>query len=399
MDKTNIDTFIMKNSKYFPSSKITVIKESLESIDEEQLTIFSSIKYKDPLVITLVSIFLGVLGIDRFMLGDVKIGILKLLTSGGFGIIMLIDWFTIRNRVREHNFRSFVTLYKSLTINKKSQNVESTLSNNQLMQLKEKETNSTIVNNQKETEVTKKSISQADYYLKFFKDLKQFDIEKEQSDEFVKKIKRTRDVDYERFMHVSGTSERPSCFVVFDLETTGLSSSNNEIIEIGAYRYESDIPVEHFHSYVKPKGKISDKIRAITGITNEMVENAPTIAEVLPKFIEFIGEDTLIAHNASFDMSFILQNLYDLGYKKIKNKVIDTLKLSRQKIREYDFEKDRDVKLDSYKLEDLKYGFGFYELDSHNALDDCKVCAFIYQKIKEEYGNTCYLEVSYIDID
>ena len=75
-----------------------------------------------------------------------------------------------------------------------------------------------------------------------------------------------------------------------------------------------------------------------------MVEGCPTIEEVLPRFIDFIGDDVLVAHNSDFDMKFILNKLYNQGYKKIKNKTIDTLKLSRQKVREYDFETDRNKK-------------------------------------------------------
>lgn len=234
--------------------------------------------------------------------------------------------------------------------------------------------------------------SEQDLYLNSFDGIETYDLKKKLDSEFMKKLKRSKEVDYERFMKVPGTTERPSSFVVFDLETTGLSAQNDEIIEIGAIRFRFDEPVEVFHTYVKPKKMITKKITSITGITNEKVKDAPSIEEILPLFINFIKDDILIAHNSNFDMGFILQNLYNQGYKKIKNKSIDTLKLARQKVRVYDIVKEREVKLRSYKLETLKEAFELCSLGSHNALDDCKVCAYIYIKIRKEYGGTCLVD-------
>lgn len=246
--------------------------------------------------------------------------------------------------------------------------------------------------NEEDDILNERFLKSTELYLKVFNDLPKYDITKSLDDAFIKKITRIKDVEYEKFVKPSGTTSRPMDFVVFDIETTGLSAQSNEIIEIGAIRFNTNKPVEIFHTYIKPKKKISSRITSINGITNEMVENYPTIEEVLPKFIDFIGDNVLIAHNSNFDMAFILNQLYSQGYKKIKNKVIDTLKLSRQKIREYDILTDRDKKLDSYKLEKLKYAFGLWEVGSHNAIDDCKVCAFVYMKIKNEYGDFCYVD-------
>lgn len=247
-----------------------------------------------------------------------------------------------------------------------------------------------MIDNEGESEKERSTVNKADLFLEKFENLKVYDMDADLDELFLKKFKRTRAVDYEKFMKPSGTTERPSSFVVFDLETTGLSPNKSEIIEIGAIRFKFNEPVEIFHTYIKPKRKISEKITSINGITNDMVENAPSIEDVLPKFIDFIQDDVLIAHNSDFDMKFILQQLYDKGYKKIKNKVIDTLKLSRQKVREIDYETYRNKKLSSYKLENLKYEFGIINVGSHNALDDCKVCAYVYIKIKGEYGGICY---------
>lgn len=233
------------------------------------------------------------------------------------------------------------------------------------------------------------NINDTDAYLKSFDEVNKYDMNKEISDDFYKKILRTKDAEYDKFVKPSGTTSRPDSFVVFDLETTGLSATKNEIIEIGAIKYDSDMPIEIFHTYVKPEKKITAKITAINGITNDMVADSPTIDKVIPRFLDFIGDDVLVAHNSNFDMGFILNKLYELGYKKLKNKVIDTLKLSRQKVREFDY--DNGTKLDSYKLENLKYEFGLFDLDSHNAIDDCKVCGYVYMKIKSECGDKVFV--------
>lgn len=110
MDVQKVDMFIMTNQKYFPAEKIMYIKEKLSSMDDSKLTLVSSIDLKDPTTLLLVSIFLGTLGIDRFMIGDTGMGILKLLTAGLCGILTIIDWFTISNKTKELNFNKLMTL-------------------------------------------------------------------------------------------------------------------------------------------------------------------------------------------------------------------------------------------------------------------------------------------------
>lgn len=102
--------YIMTNQKYFPAEKIMYIKEKLTDMDESKLTMLQTIDLKDPTTILLVSIFLGGLGIDRFMLGDTGMGILKLLTGGVCGILTIIDWFTVSNKTKELNFNKIMTL-------------------------------------------------------------------------------------------------------------------------------------------------------------------------------------------------------------------------------------------------------------------------------------------------
>ncbi|MBO5131207.1 MAG: PHP domain-containing protein, partial [Romboutsia sp.] len=99
--------------------------------------------------------------------------------------------------------------------------------------------------------------------------------------------------------------ELSQTFVVFDIETTGFSNTNDKITEIGAVKIENFEVVDRFSQLINPQKDISYKIQELTGITNDMVRNEPTIEEVLPKFIEFVGDSVLVAHNADFDMSFI----------------------------------------------------------------------------------------------
>ncbi len=110
MDQNKVDMYIMTNQKYFPAEKIMYIKEKLTAMDESKLIMLQTIDLKDPTTILLVSIFLGNLGIDRFMLGDTAMGILKLLTCGVCGILTIVDWFTVSKKTQELNFNNIMTL-------------------------------------------------------------------------------------------------------------------------------------------------------------------------------------------------------------------------------------------------------------------------------------------------
>ena len=106
MDQQKVDMYIMTNQKYFPAEKIMLIKERLLALDEQRFQMVSMIELKDPTTILLVSIFLGSLGIDRFMIGDTGMGILKLLTLGVCGIMTIVDWFTISKKTKDLNFNN-----------------------------------------------------------------------------------------------------------------------------------------------------------------------------------------------------------------------------------------------------------------------------------------------------
>ena len=110
MDNQKVDMYIMTNAKYFPEDKIFFLKEKLKGRDDEKFSMLTAIGFKDPTTVVLISIFLGGLGIDRFMIGDTGMGVLKLLTGGCCGILALIDWFTISSKTKEKNFNKIMTL-------------------------------------------------------------------------------------------------------------------------------------------------------------------------------------------------------------------------------------------------------------------------------------------------
>ena len=101
--------------------------------------------------------------------------------------------------------------------------------------------------------------------------------------------------------------------VIFDLETTGLSPTSNEIIEIGAIYFKDGVAVDKFSRLVKPICSIPSKITQLTGITNEMVENEDNIKDVLPEFYDFCKDYPLVAYNLPFDSSFLINKGNDLG--------------------------------------------------------------------------------------
>ncbi len=99
--------FIMSNAKFFQSNHLMYIRERLLTADESKWIYIQTLEFKDPTTSIIVSILVGALGIDRFLIGDTGLGIAKLLTCGGLGIWALVDWFLIMGRTKEKNFEMF----------------------------------------------------------------------------------------------------------------------------------------------------------------------------------------------------------------------------------------------------------------------------------------------------
>lgn len=154
-------------------------------------------------------------------------------------------------------------------------------------------------------------------------------------------------------------------YVVFDLETTGVSASHDAIIEISAIKVIAGEIVDTFSSLVNPERPISPAASAINHITDDMVANEPTIEEVLPLFIEFIEDFILVGHNIhSFDMKFIWRDAERVFEgKTITNDYLDTLPYSRKKL----------PRLAHHRLVDLAEHYGLEIGGAHRALFDCEM--------------------------
>ena len=110
MDAQKVDMYLMNNQKFFPAEKVLYLKERLLAADPAKENLLMATDLKDPTTMIIISIFLGSLGVDRFMLGDVGMGVLKLLTAGVCGILTIIDWCTIMKRTRELNFNNIMMM-------------------------------------------------------------------------------------------------------------------------------------------------------------------------------------------------------------------------------------------------------------------------------------------------
>ena len=110
MEKNKVDLYLMSNAKYFESSAIPMLRQKLENASDDMMVSLQACELKDTTTTLLISIFLGSLGIDRFMIGDTGMGILKLLTGGCCGILTIYDWFTISRKVKQNNLATISTI-------------------------------------------------------------------------------------------------------------------------------------------------------------------------------------------------------------------------------------------------------------------------------------------------
>ncbi|GIP36851.1 DNA polymerase III PolC-type [Paenibacillus sp. J31TS4] len=122
---------------------------------------------------------------------------------------------------------------------------------------------------------------------------------------------------------------KDTTYVVFDIETTGLSVTDNKIIELAGIKMKDNQVIDKFSYFVNPHETIPYNITQLTNITDEMVRDAPELEEVLPKFVEFCEDCVLVAHNARFDIGFIQHYCQQLGLETMNNPVLDTLEMAR----------------------------------------------------------------------
>ena len=167
----------------------------------------------------------------------------------------------------------------------------------------------------------------------------------------------------------------PCDYVVFDLETTGLSSITDRIIEISAVRVRDGKITEEYATLVNPQRAIPRGASAVNHITNDMVEDSPTIDEVFPQFLEFIGDDILVGHNIkSFDIKFLDQVSMQLYGQRIGNDYIDTFHVSKRAL----------PQMRHHRLADLAEHYGIEPDQAHRALCDCRTNQEVYERMKEE---------------
>lgn len=159
-------------------------------------------------------------------------------------------------------------------------------------------------------------------------------------------------------------------YIVIDTETTGLSAQRDHIIEISALKIKNGKIIENYTSLVNPGIMIPKSSIKIHGITDDMVIDAPTIDQVLPEFIDFIGNQPLIGHNLSFDLRFINSYLD----KNINHDLADTMLIARKKL----------GFLPNHKLITLIEYFELGESQEHRSLSDCIYTYRVYEKLKQE---------------
>lgn len=110
MDSSKIDIFFATNGGKFPPAQVDYMRQRLITLDDSKFALIQSLDYQDPTIVLIVSIVLGYLGVDRFLIGDIGYGVLKLLTGGGCGVLALIDWFLIMDRTKTKNFEKFISV-------------------------------------------------------------------------------------------------------------------------------------------------------------------------------------------------------------------------------------------------------------------------------------------------
>ncbi len=170
-------------------------------------------------------------------------------------------------------------------------------------------------------------------------------------------------------------------FICFDIETTGLSAARDKITEIGAVKVENGVITDTFSTFANPEMPIPQKITQLTGITDDMVKDAPSQSEAVGAFLEFAGDNVLVAHNAPFDTSFIAKACENMG-REYNYTSIDTVAISRAIL--------TDIK--NCKLDTVAKFLRLGDFNHHRATDDAEMLARIFinlcQRLTDDYGIT-----------
>jgi len=175
-------------------------------------------------------------------------------------------------------------------------------------------------------------------------------------------------------------------YVIVDIETTGLSKYKHAITEIAAIRYDGNKIVEEYQTLVNPGRHISKSIERLTGITNEMVSDARQVNDVLPEFQEFLADDVLVAHNATFDVWFLTHYYFENFRKTFDFDSLCTRRLANRLLPE----------LPSKSLWALCQHYEFINERAHRALADARVTTDILSKFLDLLKNKWYQDIEEI---
>lgn len=169
-------------------------------------------------------------------------------------------------------------------------------------------------------------------------------------------------------------------FTVVDAETTGRSDKADDITEISAIKYRQGKEVASFSTLIKSQNDILPFVVNLTGITDEMIEPAPLINDIILDLVEFIGDDTILGHDVNFDYRLIAEAYERVSGAELKNKRLDNLRLAKGLITDSE----------NHKLETLCDYFSIPRIKGHRALDDSRQTAEVYFKIIDKYKEDCH---------
>ena len=167
-----------------------------------------------------------------------------------------------------------------------------------------------------------------------------------------------------------------STYTVIDIETTGIDPRADDIIELAAIKVVGGVVKSVWDKLINPELPIPKKVARITGITDEMVSDAPTISEVISEFIDFVGNDVVVGHNVNFDINFIYDRCEYLLNCPFSNDYIDTLRLSRKLLKS----------LEHHHLCDVAEALNVQQEGYHRAAADCYTTHMCYQEMIKRFG-------------
>ncbi|QEK39308.1 DNA polymerase III subunit epsilon [Candidatus Nesciobacter abundans] len=172
--------------------------------------------------------------------------------------------------------------------------------------------------------------------------------------------------------------------IILDTETTGLDPQKDKIIEIGCVKIsDRKISTDSFQVFINPGIEISEESQNIHGITNEFIKDKPKFESVYSEFSNFIKDSILVAHNASFDMSFLNAEIKRLKHPILKNEVIDTLKVARKKF------PGSPANLNALAK---RFNISLHERDLHGALIDANILAKVYLCLTKPIASSLFAE-------